>query len=154
MEPVTRANCLNLNLLHSAASQPYQECFGRELYPTLAAKAAYLFMHLASGHIFGNGNKRTAALCLDQFLLANSTYLTLSNDEVHDLAQDVASFGERGEKFADVLTRTTALIEKNLVPLSVFRLRSPKYYRLLHQTKNIIRTVRVNQPDTPLAQRR
>jgi len=47
IEPVGRGTCLNFNLLRSAAEQPYQECFGRELYPTLAAKASYLFVHIA-----------------------------------------------------------------------------------------------------------
>jgi prophage maintenance system killer protein len=69
IEPVGRGTCINVNLLYSAAAQPYQHCFGCELYPTLAAKSAYLFVHIATGHIFSNGNKRTAALCLDAFLL-------------------------------------------------------------------------------------
>jgi hypothetical protein len=47
IEPVKQSSCLNINLLMSAAEQPYQECFGFELYPSLAAKAAYLFCHLA-----------------------------------------------------------------------------------------------------------
>ena len=96
LEPVDRATCLSFNLLHSAASQPYQHCFDREMYPSLAAKAAYIFVHIAAGHIFSNGNKRTAALCLDVFLLLNAHYLTLSNNEVHDLAQRVASSGNVG----------------------------------------------------------
>ena len=91
LEPVRTGTCLNQNLLLSAEHQPYQDCFGREVYPSLAAKAAYLFYHLTTSHIFENGNKRTACICLDTFLLANSLYLTLSNDEVHDLAQEVAS---------------------------------------------------------------
>ena len=154
VEPVEKASCLDLNLLQSAAQQPYQDCFGRELYPTLAAKAAYLFVHIASGHIFSNGNKRTAALCLDTFVLVNSKYLTLSNDEVHDLAQSVASFGERGEHFADVLKKTTALVEKNLIPLSVFRKTHTSVYRALHGRKNMFRKLPINQPGTPPVQRR
>jgi death-on-curing family protein len=153
IEPVKRATCLNINLLHSAAQQPYQECFGREMYPTLAAKAAYLFIHIASGHIFSNGNKRTAALCLDTFLLVNSQYLTLSNKEVHDIAQAVASFGERGESFSEVLKETTELISKNMVPLSVFRKLNPRVYRSLHRQKREFRTSRINQLNAPLAQR-
>ena len=109
IEPVQNATCLDINLLMSVAEQPYQECFGCELYPSLAAKAAYIFCHLASGHVFSNGNKRTAAIALDQFVLTNTHYLTLSNEQVHDLAQSVASAGERGQKFADMLPKITAL---------------------------------------------
>lgn len=154
VEPVDEATCLNLNLLYSAAKQPYQHCFGRELYPSLAAKAAYLFIHIASGHIFTNGNKRTAALCLDAFLLVNSQYLTLSNPEVYDLALSVASFGERGEQFRDVLERTADLIENNMIPLSRFRSIDMGFYRDQHRRKWMFRTAPVNRPDAPLAQRR
>lgn|GEM_PF-348611 len=153
IEPVKKATCLDINLLMSAEVQPYQECFGRELYPSLAAKAAYLFYHLASGHVFSNGNKRTAAITLDQFVLANSYYLTLSNEQVHDLAQSVASAGERGEKFATMLPEITALIQANIIPLKVFRTTDPKLYRYLHRVKHSIRNYRYNQQGHPLAQR-
>lgn len=152
IEPVQRATCIDINLLMSAEQQPYMECFGLELYPSLAAKAAYIFYHLASGHVFSNGNKRTAAICLDQFLLANSYYLTLSNDQVHDLAQSVASTGERGDKFADMLPKITAQIKANIIPLSAFRKINMQSYRSLHRTKHAIRNYYVNRPDYSLAQ--
>ena len=154
VEPVDEATCLNLNLLHSAARQPYQHCFGRELYPSLAAKAAYLFIHIASGHIFTNGNKRTAALCLDALLLVNSQYLTLSNTEVYDLAISVASFGERNERFQGVLDRTTTLVEHNMIPLSHFQSIDMGYYRYLHRRKWMFRNAPINRPNAPLAQKR
>jgi death-on-curing protein len=152
VEPVRRGTCINFNLLRSAAESPYQECFGCELYPSLAAKAAYLFIHIATGHIFSNGNKRTAALCLDAFLLMNSQFLTLSNDEVHDLAQRVASAGERGEKYADLLKYTTILIGKNIVPLSQFRTMDLPMYRFLHRRKRLFWESELNQLDAPLFQ--
>ncbi len=124
------------------------------MYPTLAAKAAYLFVHIATGHIFSNGNKRTAALCLDVFLLVNSYYLTLSNDEVHDLSQSVASFGEREETFADMLRATTEKVSENMIPLSTFRLRDPTVYRYLHRRKRLFRELPINQQGTPPVQQR
>jgi hypothetical protein len=123
------------------------------MYPSLAATAAYLFIHIASGHIFTNGNKRTAALCLDAFLLVNSQYLTLSNPEVYDLALAIASFREREERFQDVLERTTTLIEKNMIPLSRFRSIDMGVYRSEHRRKWWFRNSPVNQPSAPLAQR-
>jgi hypothetical protein len=122
------------------------------MYPTLPAKAAYLFYHLASGHVFGNGNKRTAAVCLDTFITANGCYLTLSNDEVHDLAQAVASAGERNVKFADELARITQLISGNVIPISAFRTSDSRVYRRLHAYKNMIRKSHINRPNYPLSQ--
>ena len=144
---------MDINLLMSVEEQPYQVCFGRELYPSLAAKAAYIFCHIATGHIFSNGNKRTAAISLDQFILANTHYLTLSNEQVHDLAQSVATAGERGEKFAAMLPRITALIKANMIPLSAFRKTDNKIYRSLHRSKHAIRNYRFNRLCHPLAQR-
>jgi death on curing protein len=152
VEPVGRGTCLNFNLLRSAAEQPYQEVFGHELYPTLAAKAAYLFVHLATAHIFSNGNKRTAALCLDAFLLINSQFLTLSNKEVHDLAQRAASGGERGEKFADLRAHAESMIAINMIPLSAFRKLDPSWYRYLHRRKRAFIESELNRPDAPLCQ--
>jgi death-on-curing family protein len=152
IEPVHTSSCLDINLLMSAEEQPYQECFGIELYRTVSAKAAYLFCHLAAGHVFNNGNKRTAAIALDSFLLANAIYLTLSNDQVHDLAQSVASSGEMGEKFSQLLLRVTSLIEKNMIPLSAFRQIDTKTYRSLHRSKRQIRDYSFNRLGHPLAQ--
>jgi death-on-curing family protein len=152
IEPVQRGTCLDVNLLKSAEAQPYQECFGCELYPTLAAKAAYLFYHLATGHIFSNGNKRTAALCLDLFLTANSYYMILSNDDVHDLAQSVASSGERSEKYSEILERVTDQIAENIMPFSAFRVTTPQFYRALHKNKKSIRNARYNKLGYPLSQ--
>lgn len=129
------------------------EIFGEECYPSLDAKAAYLFYHLTTGHIFNNGNKRTALLCLDTFLLVNAYYLALSNDEVYDLAKDVATSGQRGERFQAVFQRTRRVISENMVPFSAFRIVNPKHYRSLHNQKWAFRYLPFNQPRTPLLQR-
>lgn len=152
LEPVQRSSCLDLNLLHSAAHQPYQVCFGRVLYPTIAAKAAYLFIHIASGHIFSNGNKRTAALVVDAFALANSYYLALSNDEIHALAKTAASYRVDGKTFDEILESTTRMLENNLVPLRALRALDMAMYRQLQRRKLKLRRHRLNQLDTPLRQ--
>lgn len=153
VEPVQKSTCLDLNLLRSAAHQPYQHCFGQELYPTLAAKAAYLFVHIASGHIFSNGNKRTASLCLDAFALVNSCYLTLSNDEIQVLALSVASYRKDGKTFEEILQSTTELLEENIIPLNILRSAiDPKVYRAIHRRKRELRAHPLNQIEAPLAQ--
>lgn len=155
LEPVQESSCLDLNLLHSAAYQPYQHCFGHELYPTLAAKAAYLFIHIASGHIFSNGNKRTASLCLDAFALVNSCYLTISNEEIQVLARSVASYKKNGRTFEEILATTTALIKDNLLPLSDLRkLVEAEIVNDIHRRKRELRAHPLNQLDAPLKQNR
>ena len=153
VEPVQKSTCLDLNLLHSAAHQPYQHCFGRELYPTLATKAAYLFIHLASGHIFSNGNKRTASLCLDAFALVNSCYLSLSNDEIQTLARSIASYRKDGKAFDEVMGSTTELLEENLLPFRNLReVIGENIYRGFHRRKRQLRAHPLNQIDAPLKQ--
>jgi hypothetical protein len=123
------------------------------MYPTFAAKAAYLFVHIASGHIFSNGNKRTASLCVDAFALVNSRYLTLSNDELRTLARSVASYKIDGRTFTEILESTTKLLEKNLIPLSVLRRVVPeRVYRGLHRAKRGLRAHPLNQVEAPLKQ--
>ena len=151
-EPVQESTCLDFNLLRSAAEQPYQECFGRELYPSLAAKAAYIFVHIAGGHIFTNGNKRTGVLCLDNFLLGNSRYLTLSNKDMQGMAEWVATAGERGIPFSDRLAVVTRLIEENVVSINSLRKIDIEMYRYALRQKRWIRTDPLNQRDAPLAQ--
>jgi hypothetical protein len=129
------------------------EIFGEECYPTIDAKAAYLFYHLTTGHIFNNGNKRTALVCLDTFLMVNSYYLALSNEEAYDLAKEVASSGERGEGFQVVFQRTRRIILANMVPFSVFRTSEPRVYRSLHKRKRMFRELDVNQPRHHLLQK-
>ncbi len=151
-EPVQELTCLDLNLLRSAAEQPYQECFGLELYPSLAAKAAYIFVHIAGGHIFTNGNKRTGVLCLDNFLLGNSRYLTLSNKAIQRMAEWVAMAGEKGIRFADVLATVTKIIERSTISIYALRKIDMDMYRYALRQKRWIRTDPHNQENAPLAQ--
>ena len=132
-------DCLDYNLLNSAAEQPFQGGFGIEFYPSLFDKAAYLFFAIAGGHIFNNGNKRTAVLALDQFLHANGVYLMLSNEEIKDLAVLTASYHERHEVQAVTVERIRDAIASNSVEFRKIRLLHPKLYRRLHYIKNLLR---------------
>ncbi|WP_242334274.1 type II toxin-antitoxin system death-on-curing family toxin [Limosilactobacillus urinaemulieris] len=61
--------------------QPRMIVFNRELYPSLWLKAAYIVQKITKKHIFIDGNKRTAYLCLLLFLRKNGWTLKLSADE-------------------------------------------------------------------------
>jgi death-on-curing protein len=66
----------DLNLLNSAARRPSLYLFGEPQFPTLADKAAALLESLAYHHLFADGNKRTAAHALNQFMRLNGYRLT------------------------------------------------------------------------------
>src|SRR4029077_14725128 len=147
-EPVGPFDCLDLNLLESAAQQPFQSGFGVDFYPTVYDKAACLFFSIAGGHIFTNGNKRTAILALDQFLMVNGIYLTLSNPAVQKLAEETAQYNEKGEDYKVVIARISELISKNSFEFKYARKVKPSsFYRRIHKIKNRIRSLPINNPD-------
>lgn len=147
VEPVQSNDCLNRNLLESAAEQPFQGGFGVDFfYPTVYDKAACLFFSIAGGHIFGNGNKRTAVLALDQFLWANSIYLLLPNKDIYDLAIWTATYRTRNEQPEDVRRRIAQLIEANSVEFGIIRRTDMKFYRRLLKVRKIIRNANRSLP--------
>jgi len=76
--------------LESSIAAPRQTMFGEELYPDLFSKAAILFYLLVKNHAFVDGNKRTAALALIEFLERNGYTLSATNDELYQFTIDVA----------------------------------------------------------------
>jgi len=85
-----------------------QTMFGQELYPDLFSKAAILFYLLVKNHAFIDGNKRTAALALIEFLERNGYTLNATNDELYQFTIDVAS-SILGKKEAEIWIRDRAI---------------------------------------------
>jgi death on curing protein len=81
----------DLGLLDSACHRPQAGIFGREAYPTLAAKAAALMHSIACNHALVDGNKRLALLATVVFLRINGRRLDLTDDEAFDLTVCVAA---------------------------------------------------------------
>ncbi len=52
--------------------------FGCDLYPTLAHKAALYLYEINAGHVFLDGNKRTAMLCCLAFIRRNGYRISAS----------------------------------------------------------------------------
>jgi len=77
--------------LESSVAAPRQTIFGEELYPDLVSKAAILFYLLVKNHCFVDGNKRTAAVALIEFLERNGETLAATNDELYQFTMDVAT---------------------------------------------------------------
>jgi len=67
--------------LDLVVNQPQQVVFGRELYPNIWIKAAFIIQKITKKHIFVDGNKRTALLSGLTFLSINGIDLSFSTDE-------------------------------------------------------------------------
>lgn len=79
------------NLLDSVSVTPYQCIFGEDLYPTLFDKAAKFLFDFCHYQIFVDGNKRTGVLTMQSLLELNGYDINLTNEEVYDLAMDIAN---------------------------------------------------------------
>jgi len=71
-------------LLHSAVERPKATFDGKDLYPTIFAKAAALLQSLCMNHAFTDGNKRTAFESTKLFLWLNGYHLQAKPVEAAD----------------------------------------------------------------------
>ena len=108
-------------LLESAAARPFHSAFGQDAYPSVPEKAAALFHSLVSNHPFGDGNKRTAVMALDHFLLANRHLVRLPNTELYQLAKKTASYKKRGLSLEHSLAEIREAISEYVVELDLIR---------------------------------
>ena len=90
-------------MLDSALARPQQRHAYGDPPPDLAELAAALAFGLARNHPFVDGNKRTAAVACETFILLNDAALEASDDELypHYLGLAEGSLDEAG--FADWL---------------------------------------------------
>lgn len=80
----TKGSVRDFSLLHSAVERPKATYGGRDLYPTLFAKAAALLQSLCMNHPFTDGNKRTAWESAKRFLWLNGYHLKAQMKEGAD----------------------------------------------------------------------
>lgn len=80
----TKALVRDFSLLHSAVERPRATFDGRDLYPTIFAKAAALLQSICLNHPFTEGNKRTAFAVTHEFLWINGWYLKVGRNEAVD----------------------------------------------------------------------
>ena|SRR5687768_1855569 len=97
-EPIPEFSTRFPHALESCISQPFQRFEGRDLYPTLEAKASILFYLMIKNYPFKNGNKRIAVTSLLYFLITNGLWLKIDNQELYNFAKFVA---ESPAKFKD-----------------------------------------------------
>ncbi len=79
------------NLLDSAIEAPFQSFGGRELYPTIQAKAARLGYGLIKNHCMIDGNKRIGTHAMLVFLSLNGIELKYTQKELYEMILDVAA---------------------------------------------------------------
>jgi death on curing protein len=89
--------------LESALAQPRQTFGGKDLYPTIAEKAAALGHSLVQNHPFLDGNKRTAHAAMEVFLLLNGHEIVATVDDQERVMLEVASGQMERAQFADWL---------------------------------------------------
>jgi death-on-curing protein len=121
IDPVSAGEYRNKQLLESALGRPFQSAGGQDAYPTIIEKAAALFHSLIANHPFHNGNKRTAVLSMDAFLMGNGYTMAVDNDRMYELAQDTASYRERGVSHNDQLAKITETLDEHSVEIGVLR---------------------------------
>lgn len=79
------------NLLESAVETPFQSFGGKELYPTIQAKAARLGYGLIKNHPMIDGNKRIGTHAMLVLLALNGIELEYSQKELYEMILDVAA---------------------------------------------------------------
>ena len=84
-------------MLDLALNNPFQSFGGKELYPSIQAKAARLCFGLVRNHAMLDGNKRLGAHTMLVFLALNGYELSYSQKELSDVILALAS-GNIGEK--------------------------------------------------------
>jgi death-on-curing protein len=86
--------------LESAVAQPAMTFGERDLYPTLAEKAAALAFSLVMNHPFVDGNKRIGHYAMETFLMMNDHEIIAPRDEQEHTILKLASGAMEREEFA------------------------------------------------------
>jgi len=120
-EKINPAEYRSRALIESAAARPFQTAFGAEVWPTLHQKAAALFHSLACNHCFINGNKRTAVIGLDLFLAINMHLLTMTSEEVYEMAKETAKANEEGRDIDAVMADLERRISRSALDVETFK---------------------------------
>ena len=84
-------------MLDLALNNPFQSFDGKDLYPSIQAKAARLCFVLVRNHAMLDGNKRLGTHVMLVFLALNGYELSYSQKELSDVILALAS-GNIGEK--------------------------------------------------------
>lgn len=93
----------NLAALESAVAQPRMTFERKDLYPTLADKAAALVFFIVQNHPYVDGNKRCGHAAMETFLVLNGKEIKAPVDEVEKIIMEMASGKFSRKNFVDWL---------------------------------------------------
>ena len=99
----------DMNGIESIVTQPQLSFFGKEAYPTLWLKSAYILQKITKKHCYLDGNKRTALLCTIIFLKYNNYKLNLAPQIATDLVLEATIEPDTETE----MVKIAAFIEKN-----------------------------------------
>lgn len=119
-ENINPAEHRDIGRIESALNRPFHTGFGADFYPELSQKGAALFHSLVCNHCFINGNKRTAVLALDMFLMGNQRMLAMSTDDLYQMAKDAAEANKKGIPPDEIVAQLAEQIENNLIDPIMF----------------------------------
>ena len=89
-EPIPDFSTRFPHVLESCLLTPFQTFSGKDLYPSLAAKASVLFYLMIKNHPFQNGNKRIAITTLLVFLLLSGKWIRADTQGLYNFTVWVA----------------------------------------------------------------
>jgi death-on-curing family protein len=89
-EPIPDFSTRFPNVLESCVVSPFQKFSGKDLYPSLVAKASILFYFMIKNHPFQNGNKRIAITTLLVFLHSSKKWLRADSQKLYNFTVWVA----------------------------------------------------------------
>lgn len=100
----------DLGLLDSALVRAQTRLYGQDAYPTLQLKAAAMVHSVINNHPMVDGNKRSAWVILNFFLVLNNRQLRSSQDNAYEFIMSIA------EKRIE-LEAIAAWLEDHMIPL-------------------------------------
>lgn len=78
----------SMSSFETIINQPQQVVFGKELYPDLWLKAAFILQKITKKHVFVDGNKRTAMQAALYFLYLNG-YQPKNNQIINEDGEEL-----------------------------------------------------------------
>lgn len=89
-EPIEKYENINIEKLNQVLSMSSISFSGKELYPTIFEKTAYIFYEINKGHIFPNGNKRLSIAFMLLFLILNGYEISADSEMLTKKALEIA----------------------------------------------------------------
>jgi len=112
-EPIPDFSTRYPNVLESCLVTPFQAFSGKDLYPSLVAKASILFYLMIKNHPFQNGNKRIAITTLLVFLHRKGKWMRVDPHQLYIFTKWVAqSPPEVKDQVVDAIQK---FIQKHMV---------------------------------------